>query len=77
MYIVISVRDPELADVKLAQAKYLLSRLAQFKTLVSDRHECAPSVFLAGDFNSVPNDKVSIIFHFLYNSFIISFLELI
>ncbi|XP_044466612.1 carbon catabolite repressor protein 4 homolog 4 isoform X2 [Mangifera indica] len=50
--------DPELADVKLAQAKYLLSRLAQFKTLVSDRHECAPSVFLAGDFNSVPNDKV-------------------
>ncbi|KAJ0112198.1 hypothetical protein Patl1_02586 [Pistacia atlantica] len=50
--------DPELTDVKLAQAKYLLSRLDQFKTLVSDRYECAPSVFLAGDFNSVPNDKV-------------------
>ncbi|KAJ0025366.1 hypothetical protein Pint_07305 [Pistacia integerrima] len=51
------VRYPKLVDVKLAQAKYLLSRLAQFKTLVSDRYECAPSVFSAGDFNSVLNDK--------------------
>ncbi|KAI9177359.1 hypothetical protein LWI28_014169 [Acer negundo] len=50
--------DPELADVKLAQAKYLLSRLAQFKTLVSHKFECLPSVIVAGDFNSVPNDKV-------------------
>ncbi|KAH7577411.1 hypothetical protein JRO89_XS01G0247300 [Xanthoceras sorbifolium] len=50
--------DPELADVKLAQAKYLLSRLAQFKTLVSHKFECVPSVIVAGDFNSVPNDKV-------------------
>ncbi|KAK1554674.1 hypothetical protein Q3G72_015675 [Acer saccharum] len=50
--------DPELADVKLAQAKYLLSRLAQFKTLVSDKFKCLPSVIVAGDFNSVPNDKV-------------------
>ncbi|KAJ0024221.1 hypothetical protein Pint_07792 [Pistacia integerrima] len=55
--------DPKLVDVKLVQAKYLLSRLAQFKTLVSERYECAPSVFLAGDFNSVSNDKVSITFH--------------
>ncbi|CAN1782867.1 Carbon catabolite repressor protein 4 homolog 4 [Linum perenne] len=50
--------DPEWADVKLAQAKYLLSRLAKFKMLVSERFECAPSVILAGDFNSIPGDKV-------------------
>ncbi|XP_034676095.1 carbon catabolite repressor protein 4 homolog 4 isoform X4 [Vitis riparia] len=50
--------DPEWADVKLAQAKYLLSRLAQFKTAVSDKFECTPSVLVAGDFNSIPGDKV-------------------
>ncbi|KAG6687568.1 hypothetical protein I3842_11G078400 [Carya illinoinensis] len=50
--------DPEWADVKLAQAKYLLSRLAQFKELVSNRLECIPSVIVAGDFNSTPGDKV-------------------
>jgi len=51
-------RDPEWADVKLAQAKYLLSRLAKFKTLVSDRYECIPEVIVAGDFNSQPGDMV-------------------
>ncbi|XP_022716423.1 carbon catabolite repressor protein 4 homolog 4-like isoform X2 [Durio zibethinus] len=50
--------DPEWADVKLAQAKYLLSRLAQFKTLVTDKFECTPSLILSGDFNSTPGDKV-------------------
>ncbi|TKY70167.1 Carbon catabolite repressor protein 4-like 4 [Spatholobus suberectus] len=50
--------DPEWADVKLAQAKYLLSRLAKFKTLVSDRYECIPEVIVAGDFNSTPGDMV-------------------
>ncbi|MFQ6637755.1 hypothetical protein Gotur_014118 [Gossypium turneri] len=50
--------DPELADVKLVQAKYLLARLAQFKTLVTDRFECTPSLILTGDFNSTPGDKV-------------------
>ncbi|XP_076909173.1 carbon catabolite repressor protein 4 homolog 4-like [Bidens hawaiensis] len=50
--------DPEWADVKLAQAKYLLSRVAQFKKMVSDKFECTPSVLIAGDFNSVPGDKV-------------------
>ncbi|KAJ0230992.1 Carbon catabolite repressor protein 4 4 [Hirschfeldia incana] len=50
--------DPELADVKLAQAKYLLSRLAQFKKLISDEFECKPSLLLSGDFNSIPGDKV-------------------
>ncbi|XP_054808285.1 carbon catabolite repressor protein 4 homolog 4 isoform X2 [Prosopis cineraria] len=50
--------DPEWADVKLAQAKYLLSRLAQFKTLVSERFECVPEVIVAGDFNSTPGDMV-------------------
>ncbi|CAK9180015.1 unnamed protein product [Ilex paraguariensis] len=51
-------RDPEWADVKLAQAKYLLSRLAQFKMLLSHKFESTPSVIVAGDFNSVPGDKV-------------------
>ncbi|XP_019234873.1 PREDICTED: carbon catabolite repressor protein 4 homolog 4 isoform X2 [Nicotiana attenuata] len=50
--------DPELADVKLAQARYLLSRLAQFKLLVSDKFDCSPSVVVAGDFNSTPGDQV-------------------
>ncbi|KAL1804253.1 hypothetical protein ACET3Z_032900 [Daucus carota] len=50
--------DPKWADVKLAQVKYLLSRLAKFKTLVSDKFDSEPSVLLSGDFNSVPGDKV-------------------
>ncbi|KAE8649975.1 carbon catabolite repressor protein 4 homolog 4 [Cucumis sativus] len=50
--------DPEWADVKLAQAKYLLSRLARFKSLVAEKFECTPSILLAGDFNSTPGDKV-------------------
>lgn len=50
--------DPEWADVKLAQVKYLLSRVAQFKKIVSEKFECTPSVVIAGDFNSVPGDKV-------------------
>ncbi|PNX83958.1 carbon catabolite repressor-like protein, partial [Trifolium pratense] len=50
--------DPEWADVKLAQAKYLLSRLSQFKTLISDKYDCIPEVIVAGDFNSQPGDMV-------------------
>ncbi|KAK4748743.1 hypothetical protein SAY87_015329 [Trapa incisa] len=50
--------DPEWADVKLAQAKYLLSRLARFRTKVSDKFESFPPVIVAGDFNSIPGDKV-------------------
>ncbi|TYG42224.1 hypothetical protein ES288_D12G239900v1 [Gossypium darwinii] len=50
--------DPEWADVKLVQAKYLLACLAQFKTLVTDRFECTPSLILTGDFNSTPGDKI-------------------
>ncbi|XP_030478968.2 carbon catabolite repressor protein 4 homolog 4 [Cannabis sativa] len=50
--------DPAWADVKLAQAKYLVSRLAQFKALVSNKFNCSSSLFLAGDFNSIPGDKV-------------------
>ncbi|XP_071729130.1 carbon catabolite repressor protein 4 homolog 4 [Rutidosis leptorrhynchoides] len=50
--------DPEWADVKLAQVKYLLSRVAEFKKMVSEKFECTPSVVVAGDFNSVPGDKV-------------------
>ncbi|KAJ4953858.1 hypothetical protein NE237_030690 [Protea cynaroides] len=50
--------DPEWIDVKLAQAKYLLFRLAQFKEVVSNKFDCTPSVILAGDFNSTPGDMV-------------------
>ncbi|OMO93715.1 Endonuclease/exonuclease/phosphatase [Corchorus olitorius] len=50
--------DPAWADVKLAQAKYLLSRLAKFKTMVTEKFECIPSLVLSGDFNSTPGDKV-------------------
>lgn len=51
-------RDPKWADVKLAQVKYLLSRLSKFKTLVSEKFDSKSSVLLSGDFNSVPGDKV-------------------
>ncbi|XP_072962728.1 carbon catabolite repressor protein 4 homolog 4 isoform X2 [Typha angustifolia] len=50
--------DPDWADVKLAQAKYLVSRLSQFKALVSVKFNCTPSVIVAGDFNSTPGDEV-------------------
>lgn len=55
----ICCRDPEWADVKIAQAKYLLSRLAEFKMLVSGKFDCSPSIIVAGDFNSIPGDQVS------------------
>ncbi|EPS62198.1 hypothetical protein M569_12594, partial [Genlisea aurea] len=51
--------DPALVDVKIAQAKYLLSRVAGFRKSVADRYRCcSPSVIIAGDFNSVPGDQV-------------------
>lgn len=50
--------DPEWADVKLAQAKYLLQRLSQFTRIISDTYNCKPSVVVAGDFNSTPGDEV-------------------
>ncbi|KAF3335893.1 carbon catabolite repressor protein 4 4 isoform X1 [Carex littledalei] len=50
--------DPDWADVKLAQVKYLLSRLSKFRELVSSRFNSVPSVILVGDFNSTPGDQV-------------------
>ncbi|THU69518.1 hypothetical protein C4D60_Mb08t15240 [Musa balbisiana] len=50
--------DPNWADIKLAQVKYLLSRLSQFKELVSNKFTCIPSVLVAGDFNSTPGDEI-------------------
>ncbi|KAG6389626.1 hypothetical protein SASPL_151098 [Salvia splendens] len=50
--------DPEWADVKIAQVKYLLSRLAEFKMLVAKKFDCSPSLIVAGDFNSTPGDQV-------------------
>ncbi|MBA0834966.1 hypothetical protein Goarm_007280 [Gossypium armourianum] len=64
--------DPRLADVKLAQAEYLLARLAQFKTLVTDRFECTPpSLILTGDFNSTPG-QVSYVFRFFSILFLVT-----
>ncbi|KAF9626750.1 hypothetical protein IFM89_038968 [Coptis chinensis] len=50
--------DPELADVKLEQAKYLLLRLAQFKAIVANKLGCNASIVVCGDFNSTPGDQV-------------------
>ncbi|XXG43967.1 hypothetical protein AAC387_Pa01g3880 [Persea americana] len=50
--------DPEWADVKLAQVKYLQYSLAQFKAMISNKFNCTPSVIVAGDFNSTPGDEV-------------------
>lgn len=50
--------DPDWADVKLAQAKYLLLRVTRFKDAVSERFSCKPIVIVAGDFNSQPGDEV-------------------
>ncbi|KAL3651007.1 hypothetical protein CASFOL_007410 [Castilleja foliolosa] len=52
--------DPEWTDVKIAQAKYLLSRLSEFKKLVSNKLDCSPSIIVTGDFNSLPGDQVSV-----------------
>lgn len=50
--------DPEWIDVKLAQAKYLLLKVAEFENIISSKFTCKPSVIIAGDFNSTPGDKV-------------------
>lgn len=50
--------DPEWADVKLAQAEYLLLRLSRFKATISNKFGCDPSIIVCGDFNSIPGDKV-------------------
>nr|GEY10305.1 hypothetical protein [Tanacetum cinerariifolium] len=49
---------PEWAIVKLAQAKYFLSRVARFMKMVSEKFMCTPSVLIAGDFNSVPESEI-------------------
>ncbi|KAH9320714.1 hypothetical protein KI387_015353, partial [Taxus chinensis] len=50
--------DSDWADVKLAQVKYLLLRLAKFKDTISKKFSCTPLVFVTGDFNSTPGDEV-------------------
>ncbi|XP_057851265.2 carbon catabolite repressor protein 4 homolog 4 isoform X2 [Cryptomeria japonica] len=50
--------DPEWVDVKLAQVKYLLLQLANFKDTISTKFDCRPLVFVTGDFNSTPGDEV-------------------
>ncbi|KAG0459348.1 hypothetical protein HPP92_022476 [Vanilla planifolia] len=50
--------DPAWVDVKVAQVKYLLSRLSIFEEVIRDKYSCKPSVVIAGDFNSTPGDEV-------------------
>lgn len=54
-------RNPEWTAVKLAQAKYFLSRVAELKKMVSEKFKCTPSVLIAGDFNSVPGSLVHLL----------------
>ncbi|XP_011624111.1 carbon catabolite repressor protein 4 homolog 4 isoform X2 [Amborella trichopoda] len=50
--------DPEWPEVKIAQAKYLLSRVKKFRDDVSKKYDCAPPVIISGDFNSLPGSEV-------------------
>jgi hypothetical protein len=52
-------RDPEWADVKLAQAKYLLSRIVKFQDDLRCNVEASPLVLVCGDYNSTPGDRVN------------------
>lgn len=52
-------RDPEWADVKLAQAKYLLSRIVKFQHDLRCNVEASPLVLVCGDYNSTPGDRVN------------------
>ncbi|GJP44199.1 hypothetical protein CLOM_g3586 [Closterium sp. NIES-68] len=62
--------DPQCADVKLAQAQYLLQQVAHFRTSLASTlthsHSCTvtstgvitPITIICGDFNSLPGDPV-------------------
>ncbi|KAJ3681584.1 hypothetical protein LUZ60_014157 [Juncus effusus] len=53
--------DPEWADVKLAQVKYLLSRVSKFRENISRELSINTNklpVIITGDFNSIPGDQV-------------------
>ncbi|KAL9858296.1 putative poly(A)-specific ribonuclease [Arabidopsis thaliana] len=56
-----SGKPDEWNDVKLAQAKSLMFRLAMFKRTISAVENCSPSVILAGDFNSNPSNNIPIV----------------
>ncbi|KAG0600259.1 hypothetical protein M758_11G019300 [Ceratodon purpureus] len=50
--------DPEWADVKLAQARYLLLQTVRFQNNLSAKLDSNPLVFVCGDYNSTPGDQV-------------------
>eukprot|EP00245_Coleochaete_scutata_P004697 TRINITY_DN1753_c1_g1_i1.p1 TRINITY_DN1753_c1_g1~~TRINITY_DN1753_c1_g1_i1.p1 ORF type:complete len:392 (-),score=44.80 TRINITY_DN1753_c1_g1_i1:60-1235(-) len=50
--------DPELADVKLAQARHLVSSLEDFQHQLGATSARPIPVIVGGDFNSQPGDKV-------------------
>lgn len=50
--------DPDWIDVKLAQAKYLVSRVLEFQGMLTKEFQFTPPVIICGDFNSMPGDQV-------------------
>lgn len=55
-------RDPHFTDVKVAQAKYLVSRLSQFQKKLFKKLNYIPAVIVCGDFNSMPENGVGSFF---------------
>lgn len=50
--------DPDWADVKLAQAKYLVSCTLKFQIMLEKKFQFKSPVIICGDFNSMPGDQV-------------------
>jgi hypothetical protein len=56
--LLLCTRDPEWADVKLAQARYLLLQIVKFQHNLSGKLGSNPLVLVCGDYNSTPGDQV-------------------
>lgn len=50
--------DPEWADVKLAQARYLLLQIVKFQQGLCSKLDSNPLLLVCGDYNSTPGDQV-------------------
>lgn len=54
----VDIRDPNWADVKLAQARYFLHSLHAFQEKMKKHGEARIPIIVCGDFNSMPGDTV-------------------
>lgn len=54
-------RDPEWADVKLAQARYLLLQIVKFQQGLCSKLDSNPLLLVCGDYNSTPGDQVRLL----------------